>query len=206
MSSVAHAQLPQCSFVPQACGDILASAELKIQYKSQAQSLHWACTKHEAPAEVCWQSWDAKADYVAKENTKVDENLWEWNKGAMATCRGKFSCVNRGHVDRPESSRNKVKSTVNWMWISLEKNTTWCDSAGPGSCSACEQFLCRSHNTSNTKLFSSLKHMLHSWSICLWYITLWNLYWPQPQTILTWLFWVHTCCLVSSTTRGFPIW
>jgi len=84
MSSVAHARLPQCNFVPQACGEILASAELKIQYKSQAQSLHWVRTKHEAPAEVCWQSWDAKADYVVKDfhslttfDTFTDQSWWK---------------------------------------------------------------------------------------------------------------------------------
>jgi hypothetical protein len=34
-------------------------------------------TKHKAPIEVFWQlqTQEAKANYVAKENTKVDENI-----------------------------------------------------------------------------------------------------------------------------------
>ncbi len=72
------------------------------QWKTNCR--HSTCTKHEAPTEVCCQSWEAKANYAAKENATVDENSWEWNKWAITTwrgqvhlCRKKLSLVQNQH-------------------------------------------------------------------------------------------------------------
>jgi hypothetical protein len=42
---------------------------------------------------------------------------------------------------RPNKVRNPCSWTLNWRWISLGKNITWCDSARPGCCcSVCALF------------------------------------------------------------------